>query len=96
MVDNRTLLRSIDKALRTRIPPPHEAAEDRVWELWIDAMEVDDIVGGLISESTSGGGKELDAAVSAHRTLEAHPEWRDVIGSRYDLLIDAVSILIRI
>ena len=96
MVDDRTLLLYIDEALRTRIQPPPEAAGDGVWELWIDAMEVEEIIGGLISEATSGGRKQLDATVCAHRALEAHPEWREVIGSRYDLLTDAVSILIRI
>lgn len=80
--------------LAGHVPAPADDASESVWSQWMNSMEVDDWIQGWL---TSGEGARVDKSevAAVRRSLVAHAEWRQVLGPRYDLLLEAVDLLVR-
>lgn len=93
MVTSAESLRLLAERLATSVAAPVDDAPDGLWDQWIDAMELDSTIGGWITSALAGGPVDRSGLKAAQVRLVANPQWRVVIGDRYDLLIDCVIAL---
>ncbi len=59
----------------------------------MQATELDSTIGGWLVAAVSEGRVNPLEVVAARQEVLRHPEWREAISERYDLLIEALTAL---
>jgi len=58
-------------------------------------MEADSLIGGMVSSAVSGSHPNHRDLRVVQQELGAHPEWRALLGARFDLMHEAADALAR-
>lgn len=93
MVTDRGWIERLAVELASPVPLPPEDAPDGVWVQWMRLIDVDSLVGGWLSHAASGAPFDRAAAKEAYREIVGHPEWRNLLPDRFDLLLAALEAL---
>jgi len=88
-----TELRYVAQRLATPMVTPADDAAESVWDQWMDAVELDSLIGGWLAHVLADGRVDPSDLKAAQVRLVGNPQWREVISDRYELLVEAVNAL---